>query len=143
MTDQEYVEMIVKEIVDNPEDVKTDKTIDDRGILLSLTLNPEDMGKIIGKGGRTVNSIRKLLHVFGAKTDERINLKIYEPDGGEVRTPAEDDVNSEDVPKKDDQPEETTEVEEVIDDSKVDEPEKATPRSKQHNLDDIPTDVLA
>ncbi len=149
MTDQEYVEMIVKEIVDNPKDVKTDKTIDDRGVLISLTLNPEDMGKIIGKGGRTVNSIRKLLHVFGAKTDERINLKIYEPDGGEVRTPQEEDVNSEDVPKIDDEPsqpekvQENDDVEEVIDDSKIDEPEKTTPKSKQHNLDDIPTDVLA
>jgi len=53
-------------------------------------LNPEDMGKVIGKGGRTVNSIRKLLHVFGAKSDERVNLKIFEPDGGEVPSPDDD-----------------------------------------------------
>ncbi len=143
MTDQEYVEMIVKEIVDNPSDVKTEKTVDDRGVLISLILNPDDMGKIIGKGGRTVNSIRKLLHVFGAKTDERVNLKIFEPDGGEVRMPAEDEVSINDQSIKVDEPKEDSEIEEVIDDSGVDEDEKPQFKSKHDDdLKDIPTDVL-
>lgn len=90
--------MIVKAIVEYPDDVKTDRTVDDKGVLISLTLNPEDMGKIIGKGGRTVNSIRKLLHVFGAKSNERVNLKIFEPDGGEVRVQEEEGGEATEVP---------------------------------------------
>ena len=91
ISDQEFVEMIVKAIVENPDDVKTERTVDDKGVLISLILNPSDMGKIIGKGGRTVNSIRKLLHVFGAKSNERVNLKIFEPDGGEVQVSEDTD----------------------------------------------------
>ncbi|MFA6082300.1 MAG: KH domain-containing protein [Patescibacteria group bacterium] len=125
MSDQEFVQTIVKAIVDHPEDVKTERVVDDKGILISLTVNEEDMGKIIGKGGRTVNSIRKLLHVLGAKTDERINLKIYEPDGQEVSTPTEDSVVEE--PEK---------KEEVVEESA---PEKPKDEPK---LDDVPTDVL-
>ena len=87
MTDQEFVETIVKAIVDNPADVKTERIVDDKGVLISLMVNEADMGKIIGKGGRTVNSIRKLLHVLGAKSDERVNLKIYEPEGSRPDRP--------------------------------------------------------
>lgn len=81
VSDQEFVEMIVKAIVDNPKDVKTDRSVDERGVLIELTVNPEDMGKIIGKEGKTAKSIRTLLRVLGAKSNARVNLKIVEPEG--------------------------------------------------------------
>lgn len=129
MTDQEFVETIVKAIVDNPEDVKTERIVDDKGVLISLMVNEADMGKIIGKGGRTVNSIRKLLHVLGAKSDERVNLKIYEPNGGEVRTPDEDEGDERDERPAAHKEEPAKEVEEEKEDKKDD-------------LDDVPSDVL-
>lgn len=81
-TDQEFVETVVKAIVDHPEDVKTNRSVDEMGVLIELTVNPEDMGKIIGKEGRTAKSIRTLLRVLGAKNNARVNLKIIEPEGG-------------------------------------------------------------
>ncbi len=89
MSDQEYVESIVKPIVDHPEEVVTNRTLDERGVLIQLTVNREDMGKVIGREGRTAKSIRSLLRVFGARSNARINLKIVEPDGGEVAIPEE------------------------------------------------------
>ena len=83
--DQEFVEYIVKNIVAKPEDVKVSRRVDEMGVLIELSVNPEDMGKIIGKDGRTAKAIRTLLRVLGAKTNARINLKIVEPGGGEVR----------------------------------------------------------
>ena len=80
--DQEFVETVVKAIVDNPNDVKTTRSVDEMGVLIELTVNPEDMGKIIGKEGRTAKSIRTLLRVLGAKNNARVNLKIVEPEGG-------------------------------------------------------------
>lgn len=77
--DQVFVEYIVKAIVDNPDSVQTERTVDERGVLITLTVHPDDMGKVIGKDGRTAVAIRKLLHVLGAKHDARVNLKIMEP----------------------------------------------------------------
>lgn len=79
--DQEFVEYVVKTIVDNPNDVKVSRRIDEMGVLISLEVNPEDMGKIIGKEGRTAKAIRTLLRVLGAKNNARVNLKIIEPEG--------------------------------------------------------------
>lgn len=80
--DQEFVEYIVKALVDKPDKVATKRTIDERGVLIELDVDPEDMGKIIGKRGQTAKSIRTLLRVVGAKNNARINLKIAEPEGG-------------------------------------------------------------
>jgi len=91
VSDQEFVEMIVKAIVDNPKDVKTDRSVDERGVLIELTVNPEDMGKIIGKEGKTAKSIRTLLRVLGAKSNARVNLKIVEPEGSTGPTRKTDD----------------------------------------------------
>lgn len=88
--DQEFVETVVKAIVDNPTDVKTKRSVDEMGVLIELTVNPEDMGKIIGKEGRTAKSIRTLLRVLGAKNNARVNLKIIEPEGGKEVRIAED-----------------------------------------------------
>ncbi|MCK5413181.1 MAG: KH domain-containing protein [Candidatus Pacebacteria bacterium] len=80
-TDQEFVEFIVKSIVDNPNDVKIERTVDEMGVLISLTINPADMGQIIGRQGSTAKSIRTLLRVIGAKNNARVNFKIVEPEG--------------------------------------------------------------
>jgi len=80
--DKEFVEYIVKEIVDVPEKVKVERKIDEMGVLLELTVDPSDMGKVIGKDGNTAKSIRTLLRVLGAKNNARVNLKIIEPEGG-------------------------------------------------------------
>ena len=78
--DQQFVEMVVKEIVNNPKDVTTERTIDERGVLITLHINPADMGYVIGRQGQTARSIRTLLRIVGAKENARVNLKIYEPE---------------------------------------------------------------
>ena len=80
--DKAFVEYVVKAIVDNPDKVKVDRKVDEMGVLLELTVDPADMGKIIGKEGRTAKAIRTLLRVLGAQLNARVNLKIIEPEGG-------------------------------------------------------------
>jgi predicted RNA-binding protein YlqC (UPF0109 family) len=79
--DQEFVEYVVKSIVDHPDDVKIERVIDEMGVLITLEVNPEDMGQIIGRQGATAKSIRTLLRVIGARNNARVNLKIKEPEG--------------------------------------------------------------
>jgi len=76
---QEFLEYIVKGIVDNPDDVTVTKTVDDMGVLLTLSVNPEDMGQVIGRQGATAKAMRTLVRVCGMKTQARVNVKIYEP----------------------------------------------------------------
>ncbi|MBI4600184.1 KH domain-containing protein [Candidatus Uhrbacteria bacterium] len=80
-SDVEFVEMVVKAIVNHPQDVSTKRTIDERGVLITLHINQEDMGYVIGRKGQTARSIRTLLKIVGAKSNARVNLKIYEPEG--------------------------------------------------------------
>lgn len=86
--DQEFVEYVVKSIVDHPDDVKLDRSIDEMGVLITLTVNPEDMGQVIGRSGATAKSIRTLLRVIGARNNARVNLKINEPEGSTRPAPA-------------------------------------------------------
>lgn len=79
--DQAFVEFIVKALVDHPEDVKTERVVDEMGVLITLHLDAEDMGQVIGRMGQTAKAIRTLLRVVGAKHKARVNLKIYEPEG--------------------------------------------------------------
>jgi predicted RNA-binding protein YlqC (UPF0109 family) len=81
--DKEFVEYVVRALVDHPDDVKVHRSVDDMGVLLELAVNPEDMGKVIGKAGATAKSIRTLLRVLGSRSDARVNLKIIEPEGSE------------------------------------------------------------
>ena len=74
--DQQFVEYIVKNLVSNPDDVKIDRSIDEKGVLLTLTVNEEDLGRIIGRRGSTAQSLRALLRALGTKNDARYNLKI-------------------------------------------------------------------
>ena len=80
--DQEFLEYVVKSLVDKPDEVKVDRTVDEMGVLLSLTVDAEDMGKIIGRSGNTAKAIRTLLRVIGMKNNARVNLRINEPEGG-------------------------------------------------------------
>jgi len=80
--DKEFLEYVVKALVDNPNDVKINRTVDEMGVLITLTTNPADMGKIIGRQGNTAKAIRTLLRVIGMKNNARVNLKINEPEGG-------------------------------------------------------------
>lgn len=80
--DQEFLEFVIKGLVDDPDAVKINRTVDEMGVLLTLDVSPEDMGKVIGKAGNTAKAIRTLLRVVGMKNNARVNLKINEPAGG-------------------------------------------------------------
>lgn len=100
--DKDFVEYVVKALVDSPDKVEIKRTVDERGVLLELLVAPEDMGKIIGKQGKTAIAIRSLLRVVGAKNNALVNLKITEPEGS-VRPPrqeykSEAPVATEEVP---------------------------------------------
>lgn len=79
--DLQFLEYTIKALVDNPNDVKITRVVDEMGVLLTLSVNPADMGKIIGRMGNTAKAIRTLLRVVGMKNNARVNLKINEPDG--------------------------------------------------------------
>jgi hypothetical protein len=89
--DQEFLEFVVKGLVENPDAVKITRTVDEMGVLLMLDLHPDDMGKVIGRSGNTAKAIRTLLRVVGMKHNARVNLKINEPEGGmRAATPSAD-----------------------------------------------------
>lgn len=92
--DQTFLEYIVKGIVNNPDDVKSTRTVDERGVLITLDINPGDMGYVIGRQGQTARAIRTLLKIVGAKNNARVNLKINEPEGGRGPRPAASPVAS-------------------------------------------------
>ncbi|HNX10557.1 MAG TPA: KH domain-containing protein [bacterium] len=102
MKDKEFLEMIVKAIVSTPDAVSVDRTVDEMGVLLTLKIDPADMGYVIGRRGQTAQAIRTLLKIVGAKNNSRVNLKIYDPNAGSR-------------PRRQDHPEQ-----EVVDTSAVD-----------------------
>ena len=79
---QDFLEYVIKSIVDNPSDVKVERKVDEMGVLLTLRVNAEDMGNVIGRQGGTAKSIRTLLRIVGIKNNARVNLKVEEPEGG-------------------------------------------------------------
>lgn len=107
--DQQFLEYIARAIVNKPDEVKSTRTVDERGVLITLDVNPTDIGYVIGRRGMTVRAIRTLLRVVGAKNNASVNLKINEPEGGRkivsspmsssapVSTPAPTSVITEDV----------------------------------------------
>ena len=80
--DATFLDYVIKGLVDNPNDVKIKRTVDEMGVLLTLDVNAADMGKVIGRMGNTAKAIRTLLRVVGMKNNSRVNLKISEPEGG-------------------------------------------------------------
>ena len=100
MSDKQYVdfvEFVVKSLVDNPKDVKVEKSVDEMGVLLSLNINPADMGYVIGRKGQNARAIRTLLRLVGARNNARVNLKIVEPEGSERPPRREDRERKEEV----------------------------------------------
>ena len=93
INDQDFLEYIVKTLVDNPDDVKIDRKVDEMGVLLSLKVNPKDMGQIIGRQGSTARAIRSLVRIIGLKNHARVNLKIEEPAEGSA--PKKEEVSTE------------------------------------------------
>ncbi len=79
--DAQFLEHVVKALVDNPSAVVIGRTVDEMGVLLTLAVDPADMGKVIGRQGNTAKAIRTLLRVVGMKNNARVNLKINEPEG--------------------------------------------------------------
>ncbi len=83
--DRDFVEYVVKQIVANPEAVKVERRIDEMGVLITLDVDPKDMGMVIGREGATAKALRTLLRIIGAKNNARVNLKINEPAGSEKK----------------------------------------------------------
>ena len=82
MADKDFLEYLVKALVDHPDDVKVERKVDEMGVLLSLRVNALDMGQVVGRQGATAKAIRSLLRIVGIKNNARVNLKIEEPEGG-------------------------------------------------------------
>ncbi len=80
--DQTFLEFLVKSLVDHPDDVRVERKVDELGVLLTLHVNPIDMGQVVGRQGMTAKAIRSLLRIVGVKNNARVNLKIEEPEGG-------------------------------------------------------------
>ncbi len=95
--DQEFLEYVVKALVDHPDDVEVERNVDEMGVLLNLKVNPEDMSQIIGKQGSTARAIRSLLRIVGLKNNARVNLKIEEPEGGKTSGSSDSGSSSNDV----------------------------------------------
>lgn len=130
--DQQFVEYIAKSLVGSPDDVSVERTIDERGVLLKLTVNPEDLGRIIGKRGSTAIGIRTLLRALGTKNDARYNLKIVDPTGG--YSPRRDD----DVAVDDSQPQtEPSESSVASKSAEVAEPETESNTADDKTVNDV------
>ena len=96
--DKQFLENLVKALVDHPDSVNINRTVDEMGVLLTLDVHADDMGKIIGRSGNTAKAIRTLLRVVGMKHDARVNLKINEPEGGKGMSREMTDAMKEDNP---------------------------------------------
>lgn len=137
--DQQFVEYVVKALVENPDAVKVERSVDDMGTLLELTVDPADMGKVIGKAGATAKSIRTLLRVLGAKSDERVNLKIVEPEGSErPERPAREERPQQEAAPVEQAPTDDQDVEEIVPEPEVEEESDfgARTRADLADLDD-------
>lgn len=109
--DAEFVEYVVKSIVDHPDEVKAERRVDEMGVLVTLHVHPEDMGMVIGRDGSTAKALRTLLRVVGARNNARVNLKISEPEGGK-RVRREERVEKKEEETRED-------IEEVVSDLKL------------------------
>lgn len=122
--DQKFLEVVVKGLVDHPEDIKIERKVDEMGVLLTLKVNPEDMGQVIGRSGSTARAIRTLIRILGLKHHARVNLKIEEPEGGRVSSRREEGHSEESVEGK---TEAQTEAQ----------PEEKEPEKESSDLDDL------
>ena len=101
--DQQFVEYVVKSLVEHPDDVVVDRVIDEKGVLLTLTVNPEDLGRVIGRRGSTAQSLRTLLRALGTKNSARYNLKVVNNDEPHTTAPQSVDNLTTDTVDNDDE----------------------------------------
>lgn len=158
--DQQFVEFIVKSLVGEPDKVQIVRTIDEKGVLLELTVAQEDLGRVIGKRGATAQSIRTLLRALGTKNEARYNLKIIDPEGGPRRerddAPESDHIHAEDSPAPapvadepvaapatdDDDIEEDNDVEEIVAEDAPEVDEDSMVARHRRDLEDFDDDEL-
>jgi len=147
--DQQFVEYVVKSLVNHPDEVVIERTIDEKGVLLKLSVNPEDLGRVIGKRGVTAQSIRTLLRALGTKNDARYNFKIMD-DGDENKprrrdeeeTSSSDDKSSDESTSTDDKKEEDEDTsEEVVEEKSA--VEEEAPEEEEQSLADKTREELA
>lgn len=136
--DQQFVEYIVKTLVNNPEKVAVERKIDEKGVLLSLTVDPSDVGRVIGKRGVTAQAIRVLLRALGTKQDARYNLKIVNTDeeGGAVKEEKPVEEKQEDVEEPEEVEDEDNEEDEDDEEEQTSELAEKT-RAELADLDDL------
>jgi predicted RNA-binding protein YlqC (UPF0109 family) len=130
--DQDFVEFIVKSLVGKPEEVKIERRIDEKGVLIELTVDPEDLGRIIGKRGATAQSLRTLLRALGTKNDARYNLKIVDNGPEDYRPSRNDAAPAESAPVSDNTPSD----EPAVDEEPIEEPAAKSTASADVELDD-------
>lgn len=148
--DQQFIEYIVKSLVGNPDDVKIERRIDEKGVLLELSVNPDDLGRVIGKRGATAQSIRTLLRALGTKNDARYNLKIIDTgpppekrqqpddhhrDGGQA-PPADEPQSANDSAPADDTPAAASDV--PVDEPADDKPKDDVDMSEDDEIESTP-----
>ena len=135
--DQQFVEYIVKTLVNNPDKVVVDRKIDEKGVLLSLSVDPEDVGRVIGRRGATAQSIRTLLRALGTKNDARFNLKIVNTDeGAPKKMEKTESVEVIDTPSEEIVEDEVTETPDVEEDSSASDLAEKT-RAELADMDDL------
>ena len=145
--DQQFVEYVIKSLVTKPDEVKVERRIDEKGVLIELTVDPEDLGRVIGKRGATAQSVRTLLRALGTKNDARYNLKIIDNGIGSDRRQPDDsnkggswgEEDSKTAPAEDQAPVANVEEEVVVDDI-IEEKESdvvAKARKELADLDDL------
>lgn len=135
--DQQFIEFIVKSLVGKPDAVKVERRIDEKGVLLELTVDAEDLGRVIGKRGATAQSLRTLLRALGTKNDARYNLKIVDVNGDEDSRPRSEDSKPKKATKKNDEPQEDAETEAPEDASAEPTEDVASSKNKSSDLDDL------
>jgi len=146
--DQQFIEYIVRSLVNNPDAVKIERTIDEKGVLLELSVDPEDLGRVIGKRGATAQSLRTLLRALGTKNDARYNLKIVDtgepgdrpaPRRSDKPAPADDNDDSAAPVKDEPADEEVIEEEQVEEITAEEEPSDVVSRTRAElaDLDDL------
>lgn len=142
--DQQFVEFVVKSLVSNPDAVQIERIVDEKGVLLSLTVDPEDLGRVIGKHGATAQSIRTLLRSLGKKNDARYNLKIVDtdrPEGERETRSYERSAPSQDENQADITPASTPAVENQLEETVEETPQEsdlaAKTRKELADLDDL------
>lgn len=144
--DQQFIEYVIKSLVSNPDAVKIERRIDEKGVLLELTVDPEDLGRVIGKRGATAQSLRTLLRALGTKNDARYNLKIV--DNGEpmerrnsTQYPARDEESQSEDHSTKDQADKAEETKAPVEKESIDEPDTkdrySKTRQELEDLDDL------